>query len=111
MIKVFVFHIDLSLTVAMVTENGHQNRLKWTKCHFGPEIGGLIDKLFNFLISAQLNTKKIFKYFMYIVNIYFLFKYLFGICLCSMLTCLLSLQILVQNDIFSILAYFGSHFL
>ena len=37
--------------------------------------------------------------------------YIFGICLCSMLTCLLNLQILAQNDIFSILAYFGGHFL
>ena len=36
MIKVFVFHIDLTFTVAMVTENGHQNRLKWTKYHFEP---------------------------------------------------------------------------
>ena len=28
MIKVFLFHIDLTLAVAMVTENGRQNRLK-----------------------------------------------------------------------------------
>ena len=28
MIQVFLFHIDLTLTVAMVTENGCQNRLK-----------------------------------------------------------------------------------
>ena len=36
--------------------------------------------------------------------------YLFGICLCSsMLTCLLNLQIFVQNDTFSILAIFCNH--
>ena len=57
------------------------------------------------------NVIKIFKYFMYLVIIYHPFKYLFGIFLCSMLTCLLNLQILAQNDIFSILAYFGGHFL
>ena len=44
----FIFHIDLTLTVAMVTENGCKNMLKIEKCHFGPN-----------LISAQLNTKKI----------------------------------------------------
>ena len=48
MIEVLLFHTDLSLTVAMVTENGRQDRLKYTKCHFGPEIGGLIETLFNF---------------------------------------------------------------
>ena len=35
MAKVFIFHIDLTLTVAMVTENGRQYRLKSRKCHFG----------------------------------------------------------------------------
>ena len=34
MIQVFLFHIDLTITVAMVTENGRQNRLKSKKCHF-----------------------------------------------------------------------------
>ena len=48
MIKRFLFHIDLTLMDAMVTENGRQNRLKQTICHFGPEIGGLIDKFSNF---------------------------------------------------------------
>ena len=33
--QVFLFHIDLTLTVAMVTENGCQYRLKYRKCHFG----------------------------------------------------------------------------
>ena len=28
MTQVFIFHIDLTLTVAMVTENGLENRLK-----------------------------------------------------------------------------------
>ena len=36
MTHVFIFNIDLTLTVAMVTENGHQYRLKLIKCHFGP---------------------------------------------------------------------------
>ena len=35
MTKVFIFHIDLTLTVAMVTENGRQYRLKYRKYHFG----------------------------------------------------------------------------
>ena len=35
MTKVFIFHIDLTLTLAMVTENGRQYRLKYRKCHFG----------------------------------------------------------------------------
>ena len=48
MIQEFLFHIDLTLTVAMVTENGCQNKLNLTKGHFGPEIGDLVDKLFNF---------------------------------------------------------------
>ena len=43
---------------------------------------------------------------MYLATINHPFKYLFGICLCSILTCLLNLQILAQNDNFSILAYF-----
>ena len=30
----FLFHIDWTLTVAMVTENGRQNRLKWKKMSF-----------------------------------------------------------------------------
>ena len=108
MIKVFIFHIDLTLTVAMVTENGRQYRLKYRKCLFRPHFGGFMDNVFKNKISAQLNTKNIFKYFMYLVTISHPFKYLFGICLCSMLTGLLNLQILT---FFSILAYFGGHFL
>ena len=42
MIQVFLFHIDLTLAVAVVTENGRQNR---KKCHFEPESGGLISQL------------------------------------------------------------------
>ena len=45
MIKVVLFHIDLTLTLAMVTENGYQ---KGQTVIFGPEIKGLIDKLVNF---------------------------------------------------------------
>ena len=42
----FLFRIDLTLSVAMVTENGCQNRLKYKKkCHFELRSGGLIGKL------------------------------------------------------------------
>ena len=39
MTQVFLNYIDLTLTVAMVTENGRQYRLNRTKCHFGPKFG------------------------------------------------------------------------
>ena len=81
MTKVFIFHIDLTLTVAMVTENGRQYRLKYRKCLFRPHFGGFTDSVFKNKISAQLNTKGIFKYFMYLVIIYHPFKCLCGICL------------------------------
>ena len=58
--QVFIFHIDLSLSVAMVTENGRQYRLKCRKCNFGPHFGGFTDSVFKNKISVQLNTKKIF---------------------------------------------------
>ena len=45
MTKVFIFHIDLTLTVAMVTENGRQNRLKSKKCHLELKSGGLTGQL------------------------------------------------------------------
>ena len=45
MIQVFLFHIDLTLMVAMVTENGRQNRLKQKKCHFQPKSGGLTGQI------------------------------------------------------------------
>ena len=69
----------------MVTENGRQNRLI-DKMSFWTRNGGLIDKHVNFKISAQLNTKNIFQYFMFLVNIYNIFKNILCICLCSMLT-------------------------
>ena len=45
MIQMFSFHIDWTLTVAMVTENGGQNRLKSKTCHFELKSGGLTGKL------------------------------------------------------------------
>ena len=60
MTQVFLFHIDLTLTVVMVTEHGRQYRLNRTKCQFGSNFGCLIDVLLRFKIPAQLNTKKIF---------------------------------------------------
>ena len=41
----FLFHIDSILTVALVTENGRQDRLKSIKCHFELKSGGLTGKL------------------------------------------------------------------
>ena len=38
-----IFHIDWTLTVAMVTENGRQYRLKYRKCLFRPHFGGFLD--------------------------------------------------------------------
>ena len=48
MTKVCIFHIDLTLTVAMVTENGRQLtcRLKYRKCLFRPHFGGFTDSVF-----------------------------------------------------------------
>ena len=41
-----IFHIDLTLTVAMVTENGRQYRLKYRKCLLRPHFGGFTDSVF-----------------------------------------------------------------
>ena len=35
MTKVFIFHFDLTLPVAMVKENNRTYRLKYRKCYFG----------------------------------------------------------------------------
>ena len=46
MIQMFSLHIDSTLTVAMVTENGRQNRLKLEKkCHFELRSGDLTGEL------------------------------------------------------------------
>ena len=42
----FIFCIDLTLSVAMVTDNGPKYRLKCRKCHFGPHFGGFEDSVF-----------------------------------------------------------------
>ena len=76
MIQVFSFHIDWTLTVAMVTENGRQNRLKSKKCHFELKSGGLTGKL---IYRAQANTKNIFKWMINGNKIHKILKYLFGI--------------------------------
>ena len=93
MTQVFIFHIHvyLTLAVSMVTENGRQYRLKYRKCNIGPQFGGFTDFVLKNYISAQLNSENI--HVVYLVTIHHPFKYLFGICLCSMLTCLLILQI------------------
>ena len=54
MIQVFLFHIDLTLTVAMVTENGRQKNAKIKKkCHFELESGGLTGQLTKSLSKYQ----------------------------------------------------------
>ena len=59
--QVFIFHIDLTLSVAMVTENGRQYRLKYRKCHFGPHFGGFTDRVFQKLdISTAKYQKDVF---------------------------------------------------
>ena len=42
----FIFHIDLTFKVVMVTENGRQYRLNSRKYHFGPQFGGFTDSVF-----------------------------------------------------------------
>ena len=46
MTQVFIFHIDLTSTVAMVTENGRQCRLNRENYHFGLQFGGFTDSVF-----------------------------------------------------------------
>ena len=46
MTKVYIFHIDFTLLVAMVTENGRQYRLKLRKCHVRPQYRGFTDSVF-----------------------------------------------------------------
>ena len=108
--RVFIFHIALTLSVAMVNENGRQYSLKCRKCHFVPHFGGFTDCFQKLDISTAKYQKDI-SIFLYLVIIYHPFKYRVGICLCSMLAGLLNLQISAQNDILSILAYIGGHFL
>ena len=59
MTKVFIFHIDLTLTVAMVTENGRQYRLKYRKCLYRPHFGGFTDSVFKNYISTAKYQKDI----------------------------------------------------
>ena len=58
MTKVFIFHIDLTLLVAMITENGRQYRLKLRKCHFGPPFGGFTDSVFKKLDISTAKYQK-----------------------------------------------------
>ena len=63
MTQVFIFHIDFHFTVAIVTENGREKWAKIEKKLFWTKIGSFTDSVFKDYISAQLNTKKILKYF------------------------------------------------
>ena len=51
----------------MVTENGHQYRLKKRKCHFRRQFGGLTDDVSLKLDISTVKYQK--KYFMYLVNV------------------------------------------
>ena len=73
MIQVFSFHIDWTLTVAMVTENGRQNRLKSLL-----KSGGLTAKL----IKSTRKYQKDIKWMINCNKIHKILKYLFGIWLC-----------------------------
>ena len=42
----FIFHIDLTLTVAMVTENGRKKKAKIVKMSFWTTIGSFTDSVF-----------------------------------------------------------------
>ena len=44
----FIFHIDLTLTVAMVTEYGRESRLKKEKMSFWTKIGSFTDSVFKY---------------------------------------------------------------
>ena len=57
--QVFIFHIDLTLSVAMVTENGRQYRLKCKKCNFGTQFGGFADSVFkNYIDISTVKYQK-----------------------------------------------------
>ena len=62
------------------------------------------------MISEKLNTKKSFYYVVCYDNSRHQFKYIFGVCLCSMLTALSNVSNLLKNGQFPISAYFGTHF-
>ena len=71
-------YIDLSLKVAMVTENGRKYRLKQRKCLFGPHHLGFIDSVFkNWVSISTIKYQKYILFFlvMYLVTIYHPFKY------------------------------------
>ena len=64
------------------------------------------DRFFKNKISAQANNKKNFLYVVCRDNSHHLLKYLFGICLCSILIPLLHVSNLLQNDHFPIFSLF-----
>ena len=101
--------IYLNLMVAMVTKNGWQNRLKIEKSPFWTKYKGFGDQFFKNKISAQLNTKII--YVVCLDNSLNMLKYLFGICLCSVLISLSNVSNLFQNSQFPVLGlFFGCHY-
>ena len=62
-------HIDLTYAVCIGYKKLWPIRAKIKKCYFGPQFG-----VFNYSISAQLNTKKIFLLILYLVTIYHPFR-------------------------------------
>ena len=61
MIQVFLYHIDLTLKVAMVTENDRQYMIKSYKVSLWTKLWRFSVRFVFNKISAQLNTKTIFK--------------------------------------------------
>ena len=58
----FSIYIDLTLTVAMVTENGRQYRLKKHKFYFGPKFGVLTDVLLRIRYQHSEIQKRTFNF-------------------------------------------------
>ena len=90
----------------MVTKMADKIGLKERKCHFGPNLR-LLET--DFLRIARY--QKILLTCCVSGNSDLVLKYLFGICLCSMLISLSNLSILLQNGQFPIFSLFWWPFL
>ena len=63
--QVFIFHIALTLSVAMVNENGRKYRLKCRKCHFVPHFGVFYRQCFQKLDISTAKYQKDISIFLY----------------------------------------------
>ena len=96
--------IYFTFTGCYGNQNGRLNRLNIEKLPFQAKFEAFGDRFFKNKISAQANTKKTFKYIVRHDNSHHLFKFFFGICLCSALIPLFHVSTLLQNGHFPILA-------